>query len=159
MTQTSANSSFINNSTRCDHIFATGRLCRLYSPNPDSRFCPSNARIPQNPHDSADFAATLTAGLDDLSSGEEIATFLSRLLLLTAQGKISPRRAAVLTYIASQLLHSVRSIIVEEKHSPHTEIVFDAPRPDYSKYDAAKHDAAENKPDAAAAPKLEVVPK
>ena len=159
MTRTSANSNFINNSARCAHIFANGRRCRLYSTNPDSHFCPSHARLPQNQPDTADVAASLTAGLDDLSSGEEIAIFLSRLLLLTARGKISPRRAAVLTYIASQLLHSVRTIIVEEKHSPNTEIIFDAPRPDRSKYNAAREGTTENKSDAGAAAKLEVVAK
>ena len=124
------NPSTINNSARCTYHFPNGMRCRLLG-FAGQQFCPKHARVvPAAPApDSADVAPSLTAGLDDLTSGEEIATFLSRLLVLTAQGKISPRRAAVLTYIASQLLHSVRTMIAEEKHTPNTEIIFDAPRP------------------------------
>jgi hypothetical protein len=50
-------------------------------------------------------------------------------------------------------------MIAEEKHGPNTEIIFDAPRPDRSKYNAAREGTTENKSDAGAAPKLEVVAK
>jgi hypothetical protein len=44
------------------------------------------------------------------------------------KGRITPRRAAVLAYISSQLLHSHRAIQKEEESEP-TKIIFDLPRP------------------------------
>jgi hypothetical protein len=153
MTHASAKSSFINNSVRCSHYFANGRRCRLYTTSLNSTFCPGHA--PREPQaDPAEVAVILTANLDDLSSPEQINTFLSRLLLLLAQDKISARRAAVLTYIASQLLRSVHTMILEEKHKP-MELIFDAPRPGRSKLDP--RDAA-NAADSAATSNKEKVP-
>jgi hypothetical protein len=143
MTHASANSSFINNSVRCSHHFANGRRCRLYTTSLNSTFCPSHA--PREPQaDPAEVAAILTANLDDLSSPEQINTFLSRLLLLLAQDKISARRAAVLTYIASQLLRSVHTMIAEEKRDGGT-IILDMQHPESAPDDA--HDTAAPKQD------------
>ena len=132
MTNQSTKPSNINNSARCTYYFPNGMRCRLvgFAGQP---FCPRHTPAAAPPPEptytsSAEVAAILTANLDDLSSPEQINTFLSRLLLLLAQDKISARRAAVLTYIASQLLRSVHTMIHEEKHKP-VEIIFDAPRP------------------------------
>ena len=132
MTAQSAKPSSINDSARCHYRFPNGMRCRLigFAGQP---FCPKHTPCapapPSEPvYNSAEVAAALTAGLDDFSSAEQINTFLARLLLLAAQDKISARRAAVLTYIASQLLHSILTLIKEEKDKP-TEIIFDGPRP------------------------------
>ena len=133
MTQQSAKPSNINNSARCSYYFPNGMRCRLFG-FAGQPFCPRHTPVAAPPpasepvYNSAEVAAILTADLDDLSSPEQINTFLSRLLLLLAQDKISARRAAVLTYIASQLLRSVHTMIHEEKHKP-MELIFDAPRP------------------------------
>jgi hypothetical protein len=130
MTVQSAKSSSINNSARCSYRFPNGMRCRLigFAGQP---FCPKHtqpATAPPQPT-SAEIASTLTNNLDDFTSAEQINTFLSRLLLLLAKDQISTRRAAVLTYIASQLLRSVRAILAEEKREP-TQIIFDEPRPE-----------------------------
>lgn len=178
MTQSTANPSFTNAISRCTHRYANGRRCRI-SAGPHPNFCSLHARLPQNLPDPAQIASTLTADLDDFTSALQINDFLSRLLLLLAQDKISTRRAAVLAYITNQIIRTLAAIAKEDDdpgksmvitckgdycrdrdiNFPRNSIVFDAPRPDYSKHDAAKENAAENKSASPAAPKLEVVPK
>ena len=128
MTQSNTNSNHSNPQSigsatpdRCRYFSPAGRRCRI--PAGSSGLCAKHQA-----DQAAEVAAALTVGLDDFSSAEQINTFLARLLLLASQDKISARRAAVLTYIASQLLHSILTLIKEEKDKP-TEIIFDAPRP------------------------------
>ena len=134
MTASSANSSSINNSARCNHRFPNGMRCRLigFAGQP---FCPRHSQPviatlpdPASLIDSTEVAATLTANLDDFTDPEQINTFLSRLLLLLAQQKISTRQAAVLTYIASQLLRTLPAI-QKQNDGPPT-IIYASPRPD-----------------------------
>ena len=119
--------SSINNSERCAYRFPNGMRCRLLGFAGQS-FCPKHSEpaLPPRP-DPAETAATLTANLDDFTSASQINDFLSRLLLLLAQDKISTRRAAVLTYITSQLLRTLPAIDKEE-NAP-GEFIFDLPRP------------------------------
>jgi hypothetical protein len=129
MTQQPANSRFINNSARCTYRFPNGRRCRLYATNANPNFCPAHAPFQANQHNPAEIASTLTANLDDFTSAAQINDFLSRLLLLLAQDKISTRRAAVLAYITNQLLRTLPAIAKEENAEP-TQIIFDMPGPD-----------------------------
>ena len=139
MTQLNANSSSWNPQLprsipqdRCRHTSPTGRRCRTPA-GTSAGFCAKHEH-----EQAAEVAAALTANLDDLSSPEQINTFLSRLLLLLAQDKISARRAAVLTYIASQLLRSVHTMIAEEKRGG--TIILDMQHPESAPDDA--HDTA-----------------
>ena len=133
MTQQIAKPSFINNSTRCTYRFANGKRCRLSGSNVDSAFCPSHASLPENQREPADTAASLTADLKEFRSAIPINDFLARLLLLLAENKISPRRAAVLAYITNQLLRTLPAIDRElnPKEDPNQppEIVWDMPGP------------------------------
>jgi hypothetical protein len=106
MTQPASNPSFINNSARCTHFYPNGRRCRLSATTLNSHFCPAHHRLPQNQPEPAEIASTLIANLDDFTSAAQINNFLSRLLLLLAQDKISNRRAAVLAYVTNQLLRT-----------------------------------------------------
>src|SRR6202048_5230608 len=129
MTQQTAKSSFINNSARCTYLFPNGRRCRLNATSANPSFCPAHAPLPANQHDAAEIASTLTLNLDDFTSAAQINDFLSRLLLLLAQDKISTRRAAVLAYITNQLLRTLPAIAKEENREE-TTIIFDMPGPD-----------------------------
>jgi hypothetical protein len=135
MTQQTRKPSFINNSARCTHRFANGRRCRLFAANVDSTFCPSHASLPENQREPA-AAATLTADLKEFRSALPINDFLARLLLLLAENKISPRRAAVLAYITNQLLRTLpvidRELNPKEDPNAPVKFIFDAPRPDRS---------------------------
>jgi len=129
MTPQFAKSSPINNSARCNHRFPNGMRCRLigFGSQP---FCPKHtqpAAAPPQP-DPAEIASTLTAGLNDFTSAAQINDFLSRLLLLLAQDKISTRRAAVLAYITNQILRTLPAIAKEENAQP-TGIIVDMPGP------------------------------
>ncbi len=119
-----------NNSARRNHRFPNGMRCRLigFGSQP---FCPKHTQpaAAPPPPDPAEIASTLTADLDDFTSAAQINDFLSRLLLLLAQDKISTRRAAVLAYITNQLLRTLPAIAKEENAEP-TSFIFDAPRPE-----------------------------
>ena len=136
MTPQTAKPSFINNSARCTHRFANGMRCRLLTLDADASYCANHARLVENQRESADTAASLTADLKEFRSAIPINDFLARLLLLLAENKISPRRAAVLAYITNQLLRTLPAIDRElnPKADPNepAEIIFDAPRPDRS---------------------------
>src|SRR5713226_1257779 len=129
MTPQFAKSSSINNSARCNHRFPNGMRCRLVGLGSQPS-CPKHTHdvAPPQP-DPAEIASTLTANLDDFTSAAQINDFLSRLLLLLAQDKISTRRAAVLAYITNQLLRTLPAIAKEENAEP-TSFIFDAPRPE-----------------------------
>ncbi len=129
MTQQTAKPRFINNSARCTHLFPNGRRCRLYPTNANPNFCPAHAPLPANQPDATEIASTLTVNLDDFTSAAQINDFLSRLLLLLAQDKISTRRAAVLAYITNQLLRTLPAIAKEENRED-TTIIFDMPGPE-----------------------------
>jgi hypothetical protein len=93
-------------------------------------FCPKHTHVAAPPpSDPVEVASTLTANLDDFTSAAQINDFLSRLLLLLAQGKISTRRAAVLAYITNQILRTLPAIAKEEDAKP-TTIIVDMPGPD-----------------------------
>lgn len=132
MTQQAQKSSFSNNSNRCNHRFANAMRCRLLTPDANSLFCAMHAKLPENVRECADAAVSLTADLKEFRSAIAINDFLSRLLLLLAEEKISPRRAAVLAYITNQLLRTLPAIAKEEDAEP-TQIIWDLPGPDRDK--------------------------
>src|SRR5258708_7483915 len=105
MPQQTAKPTFINNSFRCTHRFANGMRSRLLTLEAGSVFC-AHVNSVENQREPADTAAALTADLKEFRSAIPINDFLARLLLLLAENKISPRRAAVLAYITNQLLRT-----------------------------------------------------
>ncbi|HEY2459170.1 MAG TPA: hypothetical protein VGI16_00095 [Candidatus Acidoferrum sp.] len=130
-----ANTSIANqNSSRCKHHFANSSRCRLLAATPSSKFCPQHAKLPQNQPELGDLSAALAEGLTEFKSATPINDFLSRLLLLLAQDRIAPRRAAVMAYITNQLLHTVACLRQEELDALASEetqqvIILDVPRP------------------------------
>jgi hypothetical protein len=134
MTQQTAKPNFLNTSARCTHRFANGKRCRLSASNLDSPYCPSHAKLPENQAEPAQTAASLTADLKEFRSAIPINAFLARLLLLLAENKISPRRAAVLAYITNQLLRTLpaidRELNPQEDPDAPVEVICDIPGPD-----------------------------
>ena len=97
-------------------------------------FCPPHAKA----HQIEATATELTANLDKFKSVAELHDFLSRLLLLLAQNKISPRRAAVLAYITNQLLrtiHTMESDAAAAAKKQPVQIIIDVERPGRPSYD------------------------
>jgi hypothetical protein len=132
MTAQFTKSSSIHNPNRCNHRFPNGMRCRLIG-FANQPFCPKHTQVALPPElDATEIASTLTVNLDDFTSAAQINDFLSRLLLLLAQDRISTRRAAVLAYITNQLLRTLPAIAKEANAEP-TQIIFDMPGPDRDK--------------------------
>jgi hypothetical protein len=93
-----------NQHSRCHHRLTCGRRCRKPVSAPESQFCELHQAGAQS---EPDLSATLTGGLETFNSPAAINHFLSRLLLLLSQNRISPRRAAVLAYITNQILRTI----------------------------------------------------
>ncbi len=123
--------------SRCLHRYHNGTRCRLRGLQSQFGLCSRHFRLkiaailPPAPNDSADLSADLLPGHTHFSSTEDLRDFLSRLLVQTTKGRVSPRRAAVLAYITNQLLHSHCVIQKEEKELENQSqpIIFDLPRP------------------------------
>jgi len=127
-----------NQPLRCLHRFANGKRCRQPGLESQSGLCSHHFRLssvavafPSSPIDSADLSDDLLPGHTHFSSSEDLRDFLSRLLVETTKGRVSPRRAAVLAYITNQLLHSHCVVQKEEKELDNQSqpIIFDLPRP------------------------------
>jgi hypothetical protein len=125
-------------SSRCPYLYPNGKRCSLPGLPAHSGFCLRHSQesrpvsIPASfQSDSEDLSADLLPDVSQFGSAADIGNFLIRLLSLVTKGRISPRRASVLAFITSQLLHSHRSIILENKAIADRpqEIIFDMPRP------------------------------
>ena len=141
MTDNPAKSSRINDASRCAQLFSNGKRCRLFA-KPGSTLCPKHTGT-----EAGELAATLTSGLDEFTSAAPINQFLSRLLLLLAHDRISPRRGAVMAYTANLLLRSV-SVMEHEtaaacnpkNHQP--KIIWNIPCPPREREDLPEQSAA-----------------
>ena len=104
----------LDDSNRCQYRYANGKRCRLSDSKPHLGFCShhfslSNSGASQHScNDSEDLSSELLPELSEFNSAININQFLARLLVLVTKGRISPRRAAVLSYITNQLIHSPR---------------------------------------------------
>ncbi len=112
--------------SRCQHRFAKGSRCRLPAA-PNDVFC----RAHRKNRSAEDVSVSLTTGLEDLKSPAAIHDLLSRILLLLAQDRISPRRAAVLFYGSGMLLRTIAAMQQETEDPSNFQYVIGVPRPDY----------------------------
>ena len=101
-----------NDSARCLYRFANGKRCRLTGSQPHFGLCPHHFSLTKPTaslrlyNDAEDLSADLLPQLSGLSPAIDLRQFLARLLTLVTRGRISPRRASVLAYIANQLLNT-----------------------------------------------------
>ena len=100
--------------SRCHHRFANGKRCRLPATDSQLGLCFRHFTLHaaanlarQTAHDDTeDLSAELLGQASGSGAPLDMKQFLSRLVLLVSQGRISPRRSAVLVYIANQILYS-----------------------------------------------------
>ena len=132
-----ANTPVNTTKSRCQFRFSNRKRCRMSTRN-YANFCPPHAKA----HQIETTATELTANLGKFQSVAELHDFLARLLLLLAQNKISPRRAAVLAYITNQLLRTINDMQSQAdatlKKEP-ARIVIDMPRPNYRAHHNQSH--------------------
>ena len=118
MSKTASKPCSINDSARCQHRTVTGRRCRLAVVHPSSGLCFRHAFLRSKLGEEADLRAALAGDLPDFTSAEQINAFLSKLLLLLSENRVSPRRAAVIAYVGSLLLRSLPLVQWERSGGP-----------------------------------------
>jgi len=92
--------------SRCQYLTATGRRCCSLAVEPVSGLCQRHADA-QERLDKVDHSAVLTRFSRGFQTVEGINFALGDLYVLLAQGRISPRRAAVLTHMAALMLRTL----------------------------------------------------
>ena len=90
---------------RCEHRSPSGRQCSQPVCSTDPRFCGTHKPTPEQ------LATTeLTEAAGTLSSPGEVHRFLKAVLLNRVRGRITPKEAAVYSYLCQNLLRSLREI-------------------------------------------------
>jgi hypothetical protein len=96
-----------NTDTRCCFRFANGKRCRHMVIDSGFGLCFQHAKLKLDRREVADLSAALLGEKPNgLHTVEEINDLLYNVIRLLAQNRISPRRAAVLTYACRLLLRS-----------------------------------------------------
>jgi hypothetical protein len=108
--------------------------CRLNATDPLTGLCTRHANRANA--DRLDDSIDLSSEILEIEQGsygstDNINAILSNLVVLVAKGRISTRRAAVITYALSLMLRSVVTMNREAANTP-PQIIFDVPRPDRS---------------------------
>lgn len=130
MNPEAANSPVIN--ARCAFLFPKGRRCRLPAAPQSSPFCAQHASFAPQDLDSIDVSAALLGRLSMLDNASDMQSVLGKIFLLLAQGRLTTKRAAVLTYIVQQLLRTLPAIDREDQPIEDAHIVVEPgniPRP------------------------------
>src|SRR5271154_1772550 len=99
---------------------------RPQSPHPLRLSRPLARKTRHQRDDSADLSALFSQDIPKQKSAADIHTHLWNLSLALQQGRISPRRAAVLAYINSLLLRTLPAISKQEDSTPQ-KIIIDIP--------------------------------
>ena len=147
MSKIATKPSSINSSARCQHRTTTGRRCRLAVVQASSGLCFRHAFLRSKLGEEADLRTALAGDLPDFTSAEQINAFLSKLLLLLSENRVSPRRAAVIAYVGSLLLRSLPLVQWErsggdDSHSSEIVVDFgDLPRPNRDSLPAIEPDS------------------
>jgi len=116
---------------RCKQRTRAGHPCQLPVRDTRSGLCFRHAGLRQRQQDPDDLSADLLDKLTEFHSAYDVNEFLARLLFLLVRNRISAKRAGILTYIAAQLLSSLREVRhVEDSDDEPVTISFEnAPRP------------------------------
>lgn len=120
----SATQPFTTGLPRCNHRTPAGRHCRAQARDTRSGLCPRHYFRPPDHQPDPALAAELLGPLTDFNSASDVTDFLSRLLILQARDRISPRRAAVMAYTCNLLLRGLRAVSVENRSSDDAEDAF-----------------------------------
>ncbi len=96
-------------SFRCAHLTSEGRQCRRLASDAQSGLCLQH-RAEQKQVQAADHFPYLSRNFQYFQPAQGINYSLMNLYQLLAQNRISPRRAAILSYISSLLLRTLPQI-------------------------------------------------
>ena len=134
MNQSSAKSSIINDSARCQHRTISGKRCRLRVVDPRSGLCFRHSAKQSELLHAADLRTVLAGEVTQFECAYDLNKFLSNLLLLLSEDRVAPRRAAVMAYTCNLLLRTLgsRQRELEESDDEPVRLEIDLPRPDRS---------------------------
>ena len=138
MNHSSSNSHAINDSARCQHRTVSGKRCRLRVVDPRPGLCFRHSSQKSELLHASDLRSKLAGELTQFECAHDVNKFLSNLLLLLAEDRVSPRRGAVMAYTCNLLLRTLSVRIQELQADSDDEparinIDFgDLPRPDRS---------------------------
>src|SRR5277367_6257002 len=122
----------------CQHLTKAGHHCHMPLSAGHQSLCTHHLHIAKREavrhaetaasqrDDSADLSALFSTDLPKQKSAADIHTHLWNLSLALQQGRISPRRAAVLGYISSLLLRTLPAISKQDDSAPQ-KIIIDIP--------------------------------
>ena len=119
---------------RCSYHSPRGRHCNARVSYPGGRLCPRHTKSKSYCPD-PELAAELLGPITEFQSASDVTDFLSRLLILQAQDRISPRRAAVMAYTCNLLLRGLRAMDLEAiaaqaaEDAPGQQVVWELTRP------------------------------
>ncbi len=134
MNRISADPRTMVDSLRCVHHTPKVGRCRFRISDLDARLCRRHAKLHNEAQLDADLALELVGKEYDFTSATQINGVLSRLLVFLAQDRISPRRGAVIAFVASLLLRTLPAINLQLHPKPDedepVEYVWDIPDPD-----------------------------
>jgi hypothetical protein len=114
MTTETSNSCITSILSRCEHRSSSGRQCRGFATDSDSRLCQRHALSLQRQQNAVDITV-FTGRLGSFESTGEVHDFLAKLLALVAENRVAPRRAAVLAYISHLLLRTLAAMQAEQR--------------------------------------------
>ena len=97
-----------HSTNRCQYRTPSGRQCSSPTEAPGAAFCARHAIAP--PNDSIDFTGDLIREEEHFQQAQQINHSLIALYRLLAAGRISPRRASVLAYVAHLILNTHKAI-------------------------------------------------
>jgi hypothetical protein len=120
-------------SQRCQARNRDRSQCRLPAQDPSTGLCSRHAALTSKYAATIDDSTDLCLDLFDteiggLDSTQGINTVLTNVVILLAKGRLSPRRASVITFALSLVLRSVVVMDREAANAP-TQFILDEPRP------------------------------
>ena len=118
--------------TRCHARNRSGSQCRLPAQDLSTGLCRRHAScVSKNTvmlDDTTDLSQEIfNPDTEVLNNTEGINGVLSNIVTLVAEGRLSPRRAAVMTYALSHILRSV--VIMDRQADATPQFILNAPRP------------------------------
>ena len=114
---------------RCQHRTPSGRQCCSTATEVGGAFCVRHTVALAAPNDSIDFSAELIREDGHFQEAQQINHSLIALYQLLTAGRISPRRASVLAYIAHLILNTHKAIDYDNTTRGRRRIVDPALRP------------------------------
>lgn len=101
---------------RCQHHTPGGRQCCSPVAAPNATLCIRHASV--QPPEFVDFSRDLIDRYGDFQTAQQMNHSLIALYKLVAQGRMSPRQGAVLGYLGSLVLRSLKSIDYDNDRFP-----------------------------------------